>query len=391
MADPQVQASQVSDLASRLQKWVTANIWKHTTASDLGKCQKLVLKHLLVTGKPDSIVHTIKLDSNDHSEPSAPLAIASALAGAAVDDACGMGTGIQRYCLYAYFESEPGNVGARHPFMVAGLDPNEGELQDSEPANEKGLIAMLMRHNEINSKNSMVAMGFMFQSQQRQIARQAEQNEKLMQTHYDMTFAMDDLVSQKHERDIRTKETEATIAMKRSIGTKLETLLPVVANRVAGRDIFPEAISPSTMLLSTLVESMTPDQVQVLKQTMTPEQTVLFVDIIANMQKAKLNDDRASKGLSLLVKDKVQDKAQKMVEERLGKGAVTLKAKLPIRNQPAASHAQPPAAETKKEEQPPVTIEEKTPASSPPPEEKSENPTNAESETKGSEPNVDEK
>lgn len=309
---------EINAVSTRLEAWVTANIWKNK--EELGDCKRLVLRHLALGGKADSVVHTIKLSNDDHFEPSAAGAISNTFAKEAVSDATGLGTGIQRYALFAYFAKDPHVASARHPFMVAGAEDDEHN-RNMEPANEKGLVHQLMRHNEINSKNSMVAMGYMFQTQQKQMARLSDAQDTMMEKYWDMIGLITEIQDVKEERAIRINESNANMEVKKQIGKKLEVLLPIVVNKITGKETFPEAISPATMSMSALMESMTDEQIKIMLKTMTSDQQILLMDIRDKISKAKMGNDRASESMA----DMIRERTKELVQQKLEKGGMTLR------------------------------------------------------------------
>jgi hypothetical protein len=287
----------------------------------------------------------MRLDGDDFSAPGAPDMIAGELGEALQRDADGFGSGVQRYAIYAYFEKAPHQPAFRKVLMVAGSGPLDNEDSGlTEAPSAVGLVSQLMRHNEINQKNSMVAMGFLFATQQKQLERLMEANDTKDKRQFDLLLLLEEIMSTKHEREVRMEEVKAGIEMRKKGVEKLETLFPIVMNRLTKTNAFPEKASPAALMAASFFDSLTPQQTEVFRQTLSPEQLQAMIEVVHSTEKARHGEETASKKLEDSMKDKVIAMAKKLgpVPQGASPGGMT------VRVQPPAAPAEAPQPPTSK-------------------------------------------
>lgn len=249
-----------------------------------GRASKIILRHLSVDRKPQGDVATFPVKLDPGSEEIEPLV--DRICDAAQKDADDMSSGVQNYALYAYFPQDL-NYFPRKVFRVAGNnDDFERELSPSEPPTEKGLVAQLMRHNEGIMKTMTVSQGYMTSTLQRENQRLAEMNEKFALQQVDFMILLQDTLDTAHARRLREKKEESDLAMRDGMISKVDSLLPVIINRIAGKNIMPVP-DPSFTLMGALLENLSDEQQTALLNLLEPHQRPVFTEMLAEYEKKK--------------------------------------------------------------------------------------------------------
>ena len=255
-----------------------------------GKCRKFILRHLDVNKKPDSEVHMITVDS-DPALQGMEIAdqIVMEIADRAQQDANDIESGVQMYGLYAYYadDNKKKDYYPRKVFRVAAEENMDRESGPSEPASEKGLLSQLMRHNEVNSKNSMVAMGYIIQTFQKEITQQREQNKAFMSQQIDMSILLQEVLNDAADRQLKQKQAELQVNMIEGVFEHLKVALPILANRLAGKDVFPPKMDRELYMLSSLLENLDPAQQQQLQGMLKPGQLATLAELLGMYEERK--------------------------------------------------------------------------------------------------------
>jgi len=250
-----------------------------------GKCNRVVVKHLNVERKPigDVGAFAVKLDEGGENEFE-PLLIT--IAERTQQHADDWNQGVQTYALYAYYADDRGYTPYKL-FRVAASDVEmQNDLVPSEPPTDKGLAAQAMRHLEAILRTSTVANNQLLSSLLNENKRLGEMVERFGQQQIDMMLIMQDLTDNSHGRRLKEKESEVNLAMKEEVVSKLSALVPIVINRIAGQQVMPEE-DRSLMLMSGLLEQMTPQQQRTFYQTLTDPQKMVLAEILEAYEKKK--------------------------------------------------------------------------------------------------------
>ena len=266
---------------------IRAWIMDHVCISEVNKgaCRKLILRHLNINKKPQGDVQAFNV------QPEAGAgeidALVSQVVNAAVNDATSLNSGIQLYAIYAQYPNDPSYV-PRRVFRVASATEEEIErdVDPSEPPTEKGLVSQLMRHNEIVSKNAMVGMGYMFQTFQRENTRMSDMIDRFSTQQIDMMLLVQDTMDDAHKRRMEEKKTEMELSLREGVFEHLKMIFPIIANRVAGKQLFAEP-DKSFYMMASLMESMEPDQQMEILERMSPHQQTMFAEMMNEYRKKK--------------------------------------------------------------------------------------------------------
>jgi len=160
-------------------------------------------------------------------------------------------------------------------FKMIGLRAEDGI--GSEPANQKGVLAQLMRHNQqLMSMNNM-AMSQAFRHLTSMNERLSDRNETLEQHRIDMYDVLEDLTTRKHEREIEANTAIENSELKRKAFEQFLPLLPLVLNKIAGVEGGGDSAMGNTLL--TFFESLDDKQRQEIQDSLSQEQQIVLMSL----------------------------------------------------------------------------------------------------------------
>lgn len=215
---------------------------------------------------------------------------------AAQRDADAQGSKLVSYALHAVQAGERGNRGGvMFRFRVRGDGEEDEGLGDEQP-NERGLVAQVMRHNEALMR--MATMGA--QSTINNLTEQLKNaNAEIIKLHAQRQEAFEAVESSKslqHEREIHLltvgNQEERKNAAFQKLASKVEVLLPIMFNKIAGKKVLTEEESS---MLTPFIESLTEEQIRRVSQQLSPEQQVALFNIYKGVRdKAEKTTNGAS-------------------------------------------------------------------------------------------------
>jgi hypothetical protein len=272
-------------IEQQIQGWVRENVL-YPEKKLHGTCDHVMLRHVNVERKPQGDVKAFPVRLEEGAEDDGLIPLLHKIAEAAQGDADDMNQGVQSYALYAYYPAHKGYVPRRF-FRVAPSDVEiQRDLAPSEPPTEKGLVAQMQRHVEAIMRTSTIANGHLFQTMQNEMRRLAEMNEKFATQQIDFMVLTQDLIDNSHGRRLKEKDAETNLAMKESALSKIEALVPVILNRLAGKQILPEE-NRSLMLMAALMENMSEAQQLQFYGSLNDPQKMALAEILAEYEKGK--------------------------------------------------------------------------------------------------------
>ena len=144
-----------------------------------------------------------------------------------------------------------------------------------------------MRHVEAKDRLLTMSIGTVFEHHARIISELRARTAELEAREMETTEMYRRLTQEERAREmedkrlaLEQKKADRDAEVKTQLMEKLSLLLPVVANRMAGERVFPDTLSGTEATVKAIVESLTPDQLQKLSQTLTLEQQVAFLDLV---------------------------------------------------------------------------------------------------------------
>jgi hypothetical protein len=273
-------------IENQISHWVRQHVGLHDAEN--GKCKKLVLRHLTIDRRPQGDVHTFNITEDAGLlGTEAADKIINQVASHAQRDANDLSSGVQTYAIYAYY-TKNANYCPRKIFRVAAEDEIERDVGPSEPPTEKGLTQMLMRHLEVGNKNSMVAMGYLFSTFQKELEGQRNQNAKFMSQQTEMAMLVQDVLNEGSKRRIDERKAEIVAQMTEGGFEHLKTILPIIANKLLGKGTIPEnGMDSEFYALAALLETMDEKQQRFFAESLRPDQMQLLGVLLEKYEKRK--------------------------------------------------------------------------------------------------------
>lgn len=263
-----------------LSDWIRRQLFHYSDTKN-GRCTSFILSHV-GSGSKSNIVTTMPL--LERVGPDDIEEIVGQLNETATIDAEGLG-GLQKYMLQATFENLDKPIN-RFIFRLNATDNEDNvDVMDSEPATQKGLMSQMMRHTEATFRISMASTGNIVGMQNRIISRQAEQIENLTQKHIELVQVLEELQTEKHQRELDSAVALRKQAAYQDITQKILLLLPTVANKLTGKNLLPEKTSSGEQMIKSLMDSLSPEQMGHMQSMLKPEQQMIIFQIYENMRK----------------------------------------------------------------------------------------------------------
>jgi hypothetical protein len=261
-----------------------------------GQCDRVVLKHINLERKPQGDIRAFPVRAEVGGEEDLIDPLVHKIAEAAQGDADDLNQGVQSYAIFAYYPADRGFV-PRKNFRVATSDVEmQRGLEPSEPPTERGLVAQTQRHLEVILRTTTVSNGHLFQTMQAEMRRLAEINEKFTTNQIEFMVLMQDLLDNAHGRRLKERNEEANLAMKESALSKVEALVPVIINRIAGKQVLPEE-DRSLMLMANLLENLSDAQQAALYGNLNDAQKIALAEIFSEYEQRKSKWMRREKEL----------------------------------------------------------------------------------------------
>ena len=210
-----------------------------------------------------------------------PEAIADEIMEGIAEDAK-MFQGVASYAIL-FFKPGEREYSRRVSVQLRGkADRLSANVETTEPANEKGLVAMTMRHLEVQLARGNQLVTEVMSHFQRENARLAEENKSLRDTHLQVVSLGQDLIDRKEERRIKVRREEKQDAI---VDKGLQQIMmlagPLLQKVLPGQT--GQAVSTDLMTIQ-LIASLTPEQIQVFAGSLTTEQRAVFLELYTAMR-----------------------------------------------------------------------------------------------------------
>lgn len=207
--------------------------------------------------------------------------------------------GLQKYALYAYHTGDNEAHTSRFIVRLQGYNEEDegGEGLNSENPDKAGLVSQAMRHAEVYAKAmSGMVMGLM-SGYQTTLSRQAAMIEKLMDDKLEGMEVIQEMLSAKDERDVKLIQAKAKAKGVEELVGKLGVLLPAVANKISGKELFPVQESTVMMTTKAVLTSIMSDQEKVdrLMAMLSPEEGIALMNLYESV--SARDKEEASKAL----------------------------------------------------------------------------------------------
>lgn len=235
------------------------------------KAKALVVKHRAANGKMQDIgqweLAAVKEDDWK--------LIAEEVCEGIVDDAEGAG-GVQQY-ICSMVDADGGQI-SRLPLRVAA-EVDEEDGFESEPATQKGLLAMFMRHLEAKERVMTGSFATILRASQEQVNALSAVVIDATNRSMDLMRRQEELISQQHERELLSKEAAAELENKQMAVKSFVGLLGPIVKKFTG--VTPEGmLPPEVHELRSFLSQLTEEQAEGIKALLTPEQAILLFSIM---------------------------------------------------------------------------------------------------------------
>lgn len=268
--------------------------WVRTELCKAKPPERLVLRSA-APGSKGNDVETFEVRASELELEEIPI-LAGNILQRAQDDADGNGPGVSRFLVYAYRKGE-NKPSARYPFRLRGESDLDMDSESGEEApTAKGIITQLMRHNEAMARILVQTTGASMASMARRLESADKLNEALAKERREMFVTLEEAKSEQHNRDMELMLTEGGMKRKDQAFAKLMALVPMVINKIAGSKLLPDKSDPIMMLLEPLIGSLDQAQFQAIAQSLTPEQQIMFVDLLKTFQERKQLAEKNANG-----------------------------------------------------------------------------------------------
>jgi len=266
----------------KLEAWLRAEFAKPRDADH--PLKKFVLRSAAPGGRGHDI-QTFDVDPDIRIEVEEIPVWAGTIMTNAQDDADGSGPGVHRYVVYSYVKGEVKPV-ARFMMRVRGDSDNDFDDESGDEApTSKGLLQQLMRHNEALTRLTVQSAASLTGVMARQLESANRLNEKLVEERRNSFLQLEAAKSEEHERSMQLMLTDNTEKRKDAAFQKLMGLVPLVLNKIVGAKVLPDKSDPLMMILEPLITSMSAEQFQAIQSTLSPDQTLMFVELLQAFQK----------------------------------------------------------------------------------------------------------
>lgn len=217
--------------------------------------------------------------------PEAALDWAGRLRVFARIDAEGRG-GRERYALRAHWPSDAGLEPSFVNFSVDGTAVRRTDLTgSSEPATDAGLLKQLMRHNETLMKVATQQTVDIQDENRRREERANKRIAELEEGRFKVVELAEAMLSARADRDNETLRLQAAEKRKDAALAEFMGIIPVLkpkmleaGAKLMGINLDAGGPSPEAMMLRSMFEGMTMEQMRAMQAQIPPDKQVLFIE-----------------------------------------------------------------------------------------------------------------
>ena len=180
-----------------------------------------------------------------------------------------------------------------HIFMVRPeASEKVGEENFEERAHEKGLIFQQMRHNEILFKATISSLESQIESYRRTIDRLQADNERKDEKHMHAILVLEDVISQRHIRDMEIRKAEANERARDRMGDMVLPMVPLLVNKAMGTPLLATGAHPLVEGLRSVFAGITQEQLNGMLQALDGPQKLQMVELFQAVYAEKEKEDK---------------------------------------------------------------------------------------------------
>lgn len=264
--------------ADPLAQWIErqfANVRKGT------RVNQIALLHLSVNdvGALMEAFDVTKHDPEDAADWAARLRVFARM------DAEGRGSR-ERYALRAHWPSDAGLEPSYVNFSIDGTEVRRADLiGSSEPATSEGLLKQLMRHLEVSQKMAMQQTVDLQDETRRREERLHKRIHELEEGRFKVVELAEAMLSARAERENEQLRLQASEKRKDQALSEFMGIIPILrpkmleaGAKLMGMDINAGGPSPESLMLRSMFEGMTIEQMKAMQATLPPEKQLLFIE-----------------------------------------------------------------------------------------------------------------
>lgn len=221
--------------SNRIASFLRREFAPHKAKAKGGAIVSIECRHFPVNSKRGEEVWSTEIEGE--VTPEWIVKAADEIAAICDDDAENMHSGPQRYALFLYREQKPDRALRGVVFMVDGPEEadEDGERLETEPPTKTGLTALAMRHLEATQRMHVGAMAAVMGAMQKMLTTTTAENEKLREQRIESLSAIEEVFSQRHQRELETEQSRARTAMLQEGVKKLTAIAPMALAHIAGK------------------------------------------------------------------------------------------------------------------------------------------------------------
>lgn len=161
-------------------------------------------------------------------------------------------------------------------------------LDDSElpDVNLRTITAQQFRHNEVILQAALGGFERSQKSLVQQNAQLLDRVERLEAERAEWIKAAEELTTQKHIRDVASRELALKEKNSERLFGQIKLLAPGVLNRIAGKQIVPQA-DPEVAMFGAFIESLEAPQMHAIMATLSPEQRFVVFELLEKRKAAE--------------------------------------------------------------------------------------------------------
>jgi hypothetical protein len=261
-----------SDPIAELSRWIPEQVRKRAT--------RIVLAQRV----GDSAHHTV--DEWTLAELTDPHALAEVIYGTAVRDAQALKTSLA-YGVFALRDDRPEPISR----MYLRVDAGAGWMQPSDPPDERGVTAMLMRHTEASARLSLGHSRGILDQYERLLEQNTAHHTRLLDQAYARITALEGreiealdlrekLQSIARERELELAQLSRRSELRLFAIDKLSQLAPLILAKLGPAGERPGSSTVGAIeVLEQLILSITPEQFPQVVALLRPEQVALLAHL----------------------------------------------------------------------------------------------------------------
>lgn len=169
--------------------------------------------------------------------------------------------------------------------LTAESLPN-GKSISTEPANEGGLLAQLMRHQEVVFKQYMWDRERVSETLASENAKLRARNESLENRLFTTLDTVREAILGERQHELELVKAKAKNELMLSVGKQVQGLLPEVASAIVHKQAKAPAAA-AAIGIQEFLKTITPDQFDVILATLRPEQQMVLVQAMKRIAEAE--------------------------------------------------------------------------------------------------------